>query len=233
MRGGGLRGEGEARRRILSHAPEEAYAPRTRPLLAHLGYAILTEAEWETLPPAQAARPPALRIVEASRLPATSRDAAPPPLVAVAAPEETVPEDPRVLGVVPRPAALHPLYRLLQQLLESRPRSTPRVSTHLTARCREAGGAEWSGALLSLSEGGGLLRSSQPVSLGAPLEIAFALPGTGRLALRAEVAYRLPPDVGVVFSDVAPAERRAIAAFVEHVLGEAALGPLPAPAAGA
>lgn len=210
----------DARWRILSHAPEEAYAARARVLLAHLGYAILTEAEWEALPPKQAARPPALRVLEAGRLADLGRAEAGAPLVAIAASGEPVPEDPRLVGAVARPAALHPLFRLLQQALEATPRATPRVPTHLPARCRAQDGDAWSAALLSLSEGGALLRSTRPVPLGTELELGFALPRAGRLVLRGEAAYRLPPDVGVVFSGVAPADRSAIAAFVEEALGE-------------
>ena len=39
--------------------------------------------------------------------------------------------DQRIVGAIRRPAGMHELYRLIQQVMEETPRSTPRVPTHL------------------------------------------------------------------------------------------------------
>jgi hypothetical protein len=121
--------------------------------------------------------------------------------------------DPRIAGAVKRPAGMHELYRLIQQLTEDTPRSTPRVPTHLSARCR-SDGREWNTALLSLSENGCLVRSPEPLALGRRVELSFELPRSGRLELEAETAYQLLPDIGMIFHATRQSDREAIAAFV-------------------
>jgi hypothetical protein len=126
----------------------------------------------------------------------------------------------RIVGAVKRPAGLHDLYRLLQQVFEDNPRATPRVPTHIRATCRRRG-REWIGAVLSLSENGCLLRSPEPVLLGSQLELSFELPRVGPVELWAESAYQLLPDFGLVFSALAPADRDAISAYVADALDAA------------
>ncbi len=120
-----------------------------------------------------------------------------------------------------RPAGLHELYRLLQQVLEEVPRSTPRVPTHIAARLSHDG-REWRGAVLSLSENGCLLRSPEPLLLGERLDISFELPRTGTVQLTTEVAYQLVPDAGLIFLRTAPSDRQAISSFVTSTLLTAA-----------
>ena len=50
--------------------------------------------------------------------------------------------------------------------------------------------------------------------MGSCFDLRFELPGTGALELRAEAAYQLLPNLGVVFSGLAPAARRAIGSYV-------------------
>ena len=125
--------------------------------------------------------------------------------------------DRRVVGAVPRPAGLHELHRLLQQALETTARSAIRVPTNLPVRMRQAG-REWQGSVLSLSENGCLVRTPEPMTLGADLEVAFELPRGGVIETRAESAYQLVSDTGLVFQATPSASRRAILSFVEQQL---------------
>lgn len=209
------------RRLIVSHARNEAYVPMTRSVLANMGYVILTEAEWGASPEF-ATREPELRLVEAQRLDALPRPGASSgdvPVVVIAGRRGVPRDDPRILGAVHRPAGLHELYRLIQQALEDRPRTAPRLPTHLEARLRH-GRREWQGAVLSLSENGCLLRSTRPPPLGAQLEIRFEIPPVGTtVETRADCAYQLRSDAGLVFQSTPPDTRRAIQRFVEAGLG--------------
>jgi hypothetical protein len=117
------------------------------------------------------------------------------------------------VGAVKRPAGLHDLFRLVQQVFEDCPRTTPRLPTHLKVVCRRRG-QEWNASLLSLSENGCLLRSPEPLPLGTRLELAFDLPRVGSMELWAEIAYQLVPDLGLVFSGVDPSIRNAIGSYV-------------------
>jgi len=121
--------------------------------------------------------------------------------------------DTRIVGAVKRPAGLHDLYRLLQQIFEDKPRSTPRVATQLRVRC-ELGDRNWDGRVLSLSENGCLVRSPEAIALGQKIRIEFTLPETGSIRLQAEAAYQLLPDIGLVFSGVAPGHRETLERFV-------------------
>ena len=119
--------------------------------------------------------------------------------------------------VVRRPAGLHELYRLMQQILEDTPRTAPRVATHLPATVH-SGGREWKVAVLSLSENGCLIRSSETLLLGSSLRLGFELPNTGPLEFAAETAYQLVPDVGLTFHAASPADREAVSRYVDAAL---------------
>jgi hypothetical protein len=125
--------------------------------------------------------------------------------------------DPRIVGAVRRPAGLHEIYRLVQQILEDTPRSTPRVPTHLAARCQRDG-REWRSVVLSLSENGCLLRSPETLLLGARFRLGFDLPRSGAVEVDAEIAYQLVPDLGVVFNATSPGVREAIGGYVSAAL---------------
>jgi hypothetical protein len=121
--------------------------------------------------------------------------------------------DPRVMGALCRPAGMHDLYRILQQILEELPRSSPRVATHLRATCR-LDEREWPATVLSLSENGGLLRSPEPLLLGSRVVLSFTLSGEGLLEVEGDASYQLVPDVGLVFNGTPARVRESIAAFV-------------------
>jgi hypothetical protein len=210
--------DAKRRRLIVSYAGPEAYVPLARVILANMGYAILPEEEWRESPD-WAPCTPELRIVDEPRLADVPADAPARriPMILLTGRKGASCDDPRILGAVRRPAGLHELYRLIQQALEATPRAAPRIATHLPARCRR-GAREWRGAVLSLSENGCLLRSAEPLGLGTEFEIGFELPRVGWVETRAESAYQLPPDTGLVFQQTPAGLRRAIAHFVEQGL---------------
>jgi hypothetical protein len=72
--------------------------------------------------------------------------------------------------------------------------------------------------VLSLSENGCLVRTSEPMDLGAELEVAFELPRAGLIETRAETSYQLVSDTGLVFQSTPAASRRAILSYVERHL---------------
>jgi hypothetical protein len=205
----------EKRHLVLSMARPQAYVPMARVILGRIGYAIVSPEEWKQNE-ALAERVPGLCIVEDRQL-----DELPPsattPLLVLCGRGRSQLDDRRVVGVVARPAGLHELYRLFQQALEPIARGCLRAPTNLPVRLRRAG-HEWQGALLSLSENGCLVRSPEPVELGAQLEVAFELPGGGWIETQAEPSYRLQADTGLVFSGTPAASRRAILSFVEELL---------------
>lgn len=209
----------EKRHLILSIARSEAYVPLARSILGRMGYAIVTPDE-RSASPALGSRTPELCIVDDRRmaeLPDAPSFAATPLILLCGSSGRAPVEDRRVVGVIPRPAGLHELFRLFQQSLETVSRGGLRVPTNLRVRIRRAG-REWQGALLSLSENGCLVRSPEPMELGAQLELTFELPRVGLIATRAETTYQLLPDTGLVFQSTPAALRRAISSFVEEQL---------------
>ena len=203
----------EKRRLILSFARPEAFVPLARAILGRMGYAILSPEEWQGSEEL-ARRVPELCLVDERRLPELPRDAfAATPVILLTAKGFAGSEDRRVVGAIARPAGLHELYRLLQQTLEATARGCLRVPTNLPVRLHGPD-REWHGALLSLSENGCLVRTSDPIDLGAELEIAFELPRVGLIQTRAETAYQLVSETGLVFQATPAASRRAILSFV-------------------
>jgi hypothetical protein len=161
---------------------------------------------------------PHLRLVDERSLADAGDEEDPPvPIVVLCGRHGVTGADPRIVGAIRRPAGLHEIYRLVQQVLEDTPRSTPRVPTHLAARCQRDG-REWRGAVLSLSENGCLLRSPEPLLLGSRIALGFDLPRSGKVEVDAEIAYQLVPDMGVVFNATSPSVREAIGAYVAAAL---------------
>jgi len=206
------------RRVLVMHAAPEAFAPRTRLLFQKLGYSIVDPDELAVLLASEACGRPDLRIVDERSLGEVPEDPGPQvPIVVLSGRHGVTGADPRIVGAVRRPAGLHELYRLVQQVLEDTPRASPRIPTHLPARCR-VGDREWASSVLSLSENGCLIRSSEMPTLGTRLEMSFALPRAGVLRIDAEIAYQLVPDLGIVFNGTSPAVRDAIKSYVQDAL---------------
>ena len=201
---------------LISHAGPEAYAPMTRVILAKLGYLILLPEEIESISDLAGMRP-LVRLLDERQYADIPDDGDGIPIVLLTGRHGATGADARIAGAVKRPAGMHELYRLIQQLTEETPRSTPRVPTHLPARCKSEG-KEWLSTMLSLSENGCLVRSPEPLPLGRRLEFSFELPRAGRLSLEAETAYQLLPDMGMIFHATRQSDREAIAAFVTGTL---------------
>ena len=208
----------EKRRLILSLARPEAYVPLARAILGRMGYAIVSPEEWKQSP-ALAVRNPELCIVDDRQLADLPAEAsfAGTPVILLCGKGQPALDDRRVVGAIVRPAGLHELYRLFQQSLEAVARGSLRVPTNLPVRLRSAG-REWQGSVLSLSENGCLVRSPEPMDLGAQLEVAFELPRAGLIETRAETSYQLVPDSGLVFQATSAAQRRAIQSYVAENL---------------
>ena len=201
---------------LVAHAAPDAIASITRVILSKLGYAILTPEEFEPLAETLDRHLPDLRI-ERNLAEVPDEDGGSVPIIALTGRYGTTGVDSRIVGAVKRPAGLHELYRLLQQILEETPRSTPRVPTHLSARCRRQG-SEWRSAVVSISENGCLMRSPEPLLLGSRISMSVLLPRSGPLDLEAEVAYQLVPDVGLIFHTTSPRQREALGSFVMDML---------------
>jgi hypothetical protein len=202
---------------LVTHAAPAAFAPTTLSILAKLGYAIVDPDVFARLYDED--ERPDLYIVDERNLAEVPDDGGSPiPIVVLTGRHGVTGADIRIAGAIQRPAGLHELYRLVQQVLEDTPRTTPRLATHIPARCRGQG-KEWQSALVSLSENGGLMRSPEPLLLGSCLRLSFELPRSGPLEVDAEIAYQLVPDVGVIFNGAPPRVREAIAAYVTEALG--------------
>jgi len=203
---------------IVCHAPVDALGPKTDLILSRLGYRMVLPETFERLRGEDPGVEADLMLVDERRLSEILEskgqgDGAPVPIVLLTGKQGVVETDPRIVGGVKRPAGLHDLYRLLQQVFEDKPRSTPRVATQIRVHC-ERGDRNWDGRVLSLSENGCLMRSPEAIPLGQRVRIEFSLPETGSIRLDAEAAYQLLPDVGLVFSGVAPGHREMLERFV-------------------
>lgn len=209
-------------RLLVAYAHDRAFVDRTPAILGRLGYHIMTPEEFSELyenDDEPTPRRPELHIVDERRLAEVPEDEgeAPIPIIALTGRHGVTGADSRIVGAVKRPAGLHDLFRLMQQVFEDFPRTAPRIPTHLNVVCRR-GGQEWNASMLSLSENGCLLRSPEPMPLGTRLELAFDLPRAGSMELCAEIAYQLVPDLGLVFSGVDPSIRDAIGGYVTEAL---------------
>ncbi|MFK7896448.1 MAG: PilZ domain-containing protein [Myxococcota bacterium] len=205
------------KRKIIFDAPAEALGPWTDVILARLGYSLLSPdafAEARSEEPDLRADLHLLderRIEEAERF--EDEAGIGPPVILLTGQYGVKHEDPRIIGGIKRPAGLHDLYCLVQQVFEDTPRSTPRVPTQLRARCARRD-QEWDSRVLSLSENGCLIRSPESIPLGQRVTIDLDLPRSGPLSLDAEAAYQLLPDTGLVFSALAPDQRNALEEYV-------------------
>jgi hypothetical protein len=208
----------QSRRIILAHAGREAFSDMSRSILSKLGYVIVPPEEFEACAEALGRTGPDLRIVDERSLAEVPDDAySTVPIIVLTGSHGVSGVDPRIVGAIRRPAGMHELYRVVQEVLEDKPRSTPRIPVHLNARCTRDG-VEWAAAVLSLSESGCLLRSTATQNLGSTFALRFSLPRTGPLVLDAEVTYQLVPDLGLTFNSTSPTDRAAITNFIQRTL---------------
>jgi hypothetical protein len=121
---------------------------------------------------------------------------------------------------------------MIQSALEETPRRDPRIQTQLAARCIRANQRSI-GAIISLSEGGCLLRTADRLRKGARLEIQFALPDFGLISTTAECRYVRRENAGLEFSQPSKDIKHTISHFVTLKLAEpGSLHDAPAPGSG-
>ena len=140
-------------RTILLHASRDALGPMTDVILAKLGYAIVLPDEFERMRRAEPELRPDIQLVDERRLveaAAFDDGEGEIPIILLTGQHGATGADARIVGAVKRPAGMHDLYRLLQQLFEDTPRSTPRIATQLRAQCSR-GERSWEGRVLSLA----------------------------------------------------------------------------------
>jgi hypothetical protein len=212
------------RKKLVAYAHRSSFAPWSLRILAKLGYEIQAAEEWEQQRASGHAEtaPPDFWIADERRLADVPDDPASSviPVVLLTGRTGASGADPRVAAAVKRPAGLHDLYRVFQELGEVQPRVALRVSTHLPARCRQDD-REWEGLIVSLSESGCLLHSVESMALGSHLAIEFPLPKAGCIEIEAEAGYQLPPHIGLVFHATSPGAREAINEYVLDSLAAA------------
>lgn len=210
--------EPSRKRTIVYHASKDALGPMTDVILSRLGYQMLlpdTFSEMRVLNPSLSADMLLVderRLVEALAAEEEDGEQAA-PIVLLTGKHGATGADSRIVGAVKRPAGLHDLYQLMQQIFEDTPRATPRIATQLLARC-EQGDRNWDGRVLSLSENGCLIRTPEAIPLGQRIQLEFSLPGSERVCLEAEATYQLLPDVGLAFNAVSPERRKVLERFV-------------------
>ncbi len=216
-------------RTIVYFASQEALGPMTDVLLSRLGYEMLSPELFERVRHERPGTRIEMFVVDERRV--ADLDAFSQARLGAAVDEATdelpvllltgrngvVEADSRIVGAVKRPAGIHELFRLMQQVFEDTPRSTPRVTTSLAARCR-ARDRVFEGRVVSLSENGCLLESEGEIPLGSRLDLELSLPGEAALALRGDATYQLLPDTGLVFHGIEPRSRDTLGRYIAQAL---------------
>ena len=195
-------------RRIEVRVPTRDFADGVWTALERLSY--------ELLPVHARAGAPDARIVTGGRLGRLRADATE-PVILFGGWRSHDRDDPRVIGIVRPPARLLDIYGLLQGALETHPRATPRIPTALSARSHR-GGAYIPGAIISLSERGCRLRSTESLSGDESLKLQFALPGSGLIYTWAKPCYRAGNETCLVFESLSENLRSTISEFVTQSL---------------
>ena len=196
-------------RRVALRLGERSVTPRVLEALRALGYVFVDEDAGDDCSDVR------VWLVDARRLDSLPDTAESDDLriLAIASPNERGLVDPHVFAQIPRPGRLGAIYDMIQRALERTPRRCPRIPTRLSARCIRSDRRSI-GAVLSLSEGGCLLRTGESLRKGMKLDLQFALPDYGLISTRAECRYVRRGDAGLAFSEPPPDVRHTIAHFV-------------------
>lgn len=195
-------------RRIEVRVPSRDFADGVWTALEELGY--------ELVPAHASVQTPDMRFVASGHLSRLSADATE-PVILFGGGRGLDRDDPRVAGFVRPPAGLLQLYFVLQYTLEVHSRAAPRIPASLPARSHR-GGAVIPGAILSLSERGCLLRSTESLPGEGSLRLQFALPDEGLVYTKARPCYQAGNEIGLAFENLAENSRSAISEFVTRSL---------------
>lgn len=198
---------------IDSHTGPRAISRQTRRALEALGYSIIPSANGTAS--SRDVPKPALRLIDERQLASAPNANEDPntPIVLLTSSRPRDCEDRRIVDRIQRPAQLRDLFCSFQSALEIHPRRVPRVATQLPARGIRSD-HRWPGAIVSLSEGGCLIRTSEQFGHGAQMDLQFALPEQGIVSAQAECLYRRENELGLVFSETSERNRRVIDDFV-------------------
>ena len=196
-------------RRVALRLREHSLAPRVLEALRALGYAFVDEDAGDDCRDAH------VWLVDADRLDglAPLPDQGDLRVLVIASARDRVRDDPIVFAQTKRPGRLRSVYAMIESALERTPRRSPRIPTRLSARCIRSD-RRAIGAVLSLSEGGCLLRTGEPLRKGAKLDLQFALPDYGLISTRAECRYVRRGDAGLAFAAPSADVRHTIAHYV-------------------
>jgi hypothetical protein len=150
---------------------------------------------------------------EASLGEIAAEEEAPVPVIALTRRPTPLPADRRVIASLMRPARFQDLYPAVQKALERTPRSHPRITTTLPARCAYEERAS-TGVVVSLSEGGCLFRSADEPPGEPETSLQFSLPRPGLISTRARHVSRREDGLGLAFQDLTSEFRLAISQYV-------------------
>jgi len=202
-------------RTIYARLTSRSLAPRVLDALQALGYSFSPEPESVDSDPSNSG----IWLVDEERLEEVNETEVVARILLISSTGPSQIEDPRVVSTALRPAQLSAVYSMIQLALEESPRMTPRVRTNLSARCIRADRRSV-GAVLSLSEGGCLLRTTNDLRKGAKLDLQFALPEFGLVSTVAQCRYIRKGDAGLEFFEPEPDLRHSIGHFVTSRLAE-------------
>ena len=203
------RHDGSAHQRSIAlRLSERSVTPRVLEALCALGYVLVDADSGDDCSRAR------VWLVDEERLDTLPQDADDDlRVLAIVSSDHEESIDSRVFARTTRPGRLGTVYEMIQSALERTPRRTPRIPTRLSARCIRAERRSI-GAVLSLSEGGCLLRTGEALRKGAKLDLQFALPDYGLVSTRAECRYVRSGDAGLAFDAPHDDVRHTIAHFV-------------------
>ncbi|MBW1688091.1 MAG: PilZ domain-containing protein [Deltaproteobacteria bacterium] len=208
-------GKPPSRRTIASYVPPQAFAPGARAALERLGYRIVPAVTRGRF--ADDSWAPDVRLVDECHLSYLPEGKASEAIIVVCDACRRQFDDPRVVGVAPRPLEVGTLYPLLQKVLEKTPRRAARAPARIAARCSHAD-RRWTGQVLSLSETGCLFQSQSDMTPGLEFSLLFPLPLGRTLSLRARVVGRQGERAGMAFPSPSPPALEAIADYVQRRL---------------
>jgi hypothetical protein len=204
---------------VAIHAPARAFAPGTQTALARLGYQLVSAETAVNHSEDNDGYRPAIRIVDDRQLESVPLEGNGNgiPLILLTGHRGPLASDSRAVGTVRRRARVNELFALLQRALEPCPRTVPRISAALPARCtRDNHG--WAAAIRSISEKGCLLHSTERLEPDKRVDLYFALPEAGLMQLPAQPSYMNGKQAGLVFRDTSERSRSAIADYVSAQL---------------